>query len=107
MLRDAPTTFWRWTFRRLFFYQGHLREKNLSIPAAAEFLSLDASSGLLATASAPAPAMFLALGSRPLVVLELYDMRDKKKQKKNVYFEQRTIIEYYSTLFKYRQCLSG
>jgi len=51
MLRDAPTTFWRWTFRRLFFYQGHLREKNLSIPAAAGFLSLDASSGLLATAT--------------------------------------------------------
>jgi len=66
MLRDAPTTFWRWTFRRLFFYQGHLREKNLSILAAAGSLSLDASSGLLATASASTPAMFLALGSRLL-----------------------------------------
>jgi len=51
--------------------------------AAAGFLSLDASSGLLATASASAPAMFLALGSRRFVVSELYDMRDKKKKKKN------------------------
>ena len=51
---DVLTTF--------FFYQGPLREKNLSIPAAAGFLSLDAASGLVATASASAPAMFLALG---------------------------------------------
>jgi len=41
----------------------NLREKNLSILAAAGLLSLDASSGLLATASALALAMFLALGS--------------------------------------------
>jgi len=39
------------------------KQKNLSIPAAAGFLSLNASSGLLATASASALAMFLALGS--------------------------------------------
>jgi len=37
--------------------------KNLLIPAAAGFFSLDATSGLLATASASAPAMFLALRS--------------------------------------------
>jgi len=43
----------------LFFYQGPLREKNLSIPAAAGFFSLDASSGLQAAASALAPALFL------------------------------------------------
>jgi len=42
------------------------KQKTKSIPAAAGFLSLDASSGLLATASASAPAMFLALGSRLL-----------------------------------------
>ena len=63
---DALTTF---------LYQGPLREKNLSIPAAAGFFSLDASSGLLATASASAPAMFLALRSL-LLWCELYDMRD-------------------------------
>jgi len=37
--------------------------KTLLIPAAAGFFSLDATSGLLATASASAPAMFLALRS--------------------------------------------
>jgi len=40
--------------------------KNLLISAAAGFFSLDATSGLLATASASAPAMFLALVSRQL-----------------------------------------
>jgi len=36
-----------------------LKEKNLSIPAAAGSFSLDASFGLMATASASAPALFL------------------------------------------------
>jgi len=42
-------------------------EKNLSIPAAAVFFSLDASSGHRATASASAPALFLALRSALVV----------------------------------------
>ena len=45
-----------------------LKGKNLLIPAAAGFFSLDATSGLLATASASAPAMFLALRSALLCV---------------------------------------
>ena len=47
---------------------GELKGKNLLIPAAAGFFSLDATSGLLATASASAPAMFLALRSALLCV---------------------------------------
>jgi len=56
-------------------------EKNLSIPAAAGFFSLDASSGLLDTASASAPAMFFDCAL--LLWCELYDMRDRRKKEKN------------------------
>jgi len=48
--------------------------QNLSIPAAAGFFSLDASFGLLATASASARALHLA------AVVVLYDMRDTHTQ---------------------------
>jgi len=61
---------------------GSFREKNLSIPAAAVFFSLDASSGLLATASASAPARFLALRSDVVVLYEMRDVKKKKKKKK-------------------------
>jgi len=47
----------------IFSFDFLLKGKNLLIPAAAGFFSLDATSGLLATASAPAPAMCLALRS--------------------------------------------
>jgi len=47
--------------------ESKLKGKNLLIPAAAVFFSLDATSGLLATASA-SPAMFLALRSALLCV---------------------------------------
>ena len=50
----------------IFSFDFLLKGKNLLIPAAAGFFSLDATFGLLATASASAPAMFLALGSRRL-----------------------------------------
>jgi len=66
--------------QRIVLIRAHKPRNNLSIPAAAGFFSLDASSGLLATASASAPAMFLALRS---AVVVLYDMRDKQKQKKS------------------------
>ena len=60
----------------IFYFDSLLKGKNLLIPAAAGFFSLDATSSLLATASASAPAMFLAL--RPVLLCVLYDMRDKK-----------------------------
>jgi len=47
----------------IFYFDCLLKGKNLLIPAAAGFFSLDATSGLLATASASALAMFLALRS--------------------------------------------
>ena len=64
----------------IFSFDFLLKEKNLLIPAAAGFFSLDATSGLLATASASAPAMFLALRSALLCVC-VYDMRDENKIK--------------------------
>ena len=51
----------RWRMFDIFFFDSLLKGKNLLILAAAGFFSLDATSGLLATASASAPAMFLAL----------------------------------------------
>jgi len=51
------------------------------MPAAAVFFSLDASSGLLATASASAPALFSALRSL-LLWCELYDMRERTRKEK-------------------------
>jgi len=52
----------------VFSFKFLLKGKNLLILAAAGFFSLDATSGLLATASASAPAMFLALRSALLCV---------------------------------------
>jgi len=57
---------------------GRAYKKNLLIPAAV-FFSLDATSGLLATASASAPAMFLALRSALLCACVCHEKKKKKK----------------------------
>ena len=63
--------------------RGPFREKNLSTPAAAGYFSLDASFGLLATASASAPALFL--GSAQLLWCELYVMGLPPKKRNGGY----------------------
>jgi len=55
-----------------------LKEKNLLIPAAAGSFSLDATSGLLATAGAIGADAILVLSAQPLWC-ELCDIKKKKK----------------------------